>query len=137
MTASRYEDEIARLHRELDAKGGTAGANHGPSSQHPQPPPPSIGLGPSNLFGGIMAGGANSSGGPALAPPHQEQAQSQGMPHHMSQGGPGLNPGPAPIQHGPFGNYQQHPPAGVNGMQFLLFGLLFAWVKPILCARRC
>lgn len=63
-----------------------------------------------------MAGGANSSGGPALAPPHQEQAQSQAMPHHMTQGGPGLNPGPAPIQHGPFGNYQQHPPAGVNGM---------------------
>ena len=62
-----------------------------------------------------MAGGANSSGGPALAPPHQEQAQSQAMPHHMSQGGPGLNPGPTPIQHGPFGNYQQHPPAGVNG----------------------
>jgi glucose repression regulatory protein TUP1 len=106
---SRYEDEIARLQRELEARGGPSQSSqhHGPS----QPPPPSIGHGPSNLFGGIMAGSA-SQGGPGLAPPPQEPPQQPGMPSHMGPGGPpGLNPAPGPPQH--FGGYQPGP--SVNG----------------------
>ncbi|OCK84817.1 transcriptional repressor rco-1 [Lepidopterella palustris CBS 459.81] len=108
---AKYEDDIARLQRELDARGGPS-----QSSQHhggpTQPPPPSIGHGPSNLFGGIMAGGA-AQGGPGLVPPSQDQPQPQGLPPHMPQGPPGLNPAPGPPQHAPFGGYQPGPP--VNG----------------------
>ncbi|ORY17692.1 transcriptional repressor rco-1 [Clohesyomyces aquaticus] len=105
---TKYEDEIARLQRELEARGGPAQSSqhHGPS----QPPPPSIGHGPSNLFGGIMAGSA-AQGGPGLAPPPQEPPQPQGMPPHLPQGPPGLNPAPGPPQH--FGGYQPGP--SVNG----------------------
>ena len=66
-----------------------------------------------------MAGGANS-GGPGLAPPHQEQPPNPQISHHIPPGAPGINPGPAQMQHGPFGNYQ-HPPAGMNGELSVLF----------------
>lgn len=106
---NKYEDEIARLQRELEARGGPSqnSQHHGPS----QPQPPSIGHGPSNLFGGIMAG--NNQGGPGLAPPPQESQQPGGLPPHLAgpQGPPGLNPAPGPPQH--FGGYQQGP--SVNG----------------------
>lgn len=59
-----------------------------------------------------MAGGG--PGGPGLAPPPQEPQQPQGMPSHLPQGPPGLNPAPGPPQH--FGGYQ--PPA-VNGKLYL------------------
>lgn len=112
----RYEDEIARLQRELEARGGPSqnSQHHGPS----QPQPPSIGHGPSNLFGGIMAGSA-SQGGPGLAPPPQEPQQPQGLPPHMGPQGPppGLNPAPGPPQH--FGGYQ--PPPSVNGKSIASF----------------
>ncbi|KAF2733493.1 transcriptional repressor rco-1 [Polyplosphaeria fusca] len=107
---AKYEDEIQRLQRELEARGGPSQSSqhHGPS----QPPPPSIGHGPSNLFGGIMAGSA-SQGGPGLAPPTQEPQQPQGLPAHIPQGPPGLTPGaPGPPQH--FGGYGQPGPS-VNG----------------------
>ncbi|KAF2866526.1 WD40-repeat-containing domain protein [Massariosphaeria phaeospora] len=106
---AKYEDDIARLQRELEARGGPSqnSQHHGPS----QPPPPSIGHGPSNLFGGIMAGSA-SQGGPGLAPPPQEPQQPQALPPHMGpQGPPGLNPPPGPPQH--FGGYQAGP--SING----------------------
>lgn len=107
---SRYEEEIARLQRELEARGGPSqnSQHHGPS----QPPPPSIGHGPSNLFGGIMAG--NNQGGPGLAPPPQEPQQPGGLPPHLGgapQGPPGLNPAPGPPQH--FGGYGSAP--SMNG----------------------
>ncbi|KAK8213225.1 general transcription repressor [Zalaria obscura] len=106
----RYEEEVAHLRRELEARGGPSQSSHtGPS----QPPPPAIGHGPANLFQGIMAGGA-AQGGPGLAPPPQEQPQQPGMPAHMPQGPPGLNPAPGPPQHAPFGGYGQ-PAPGVNG----------------------
>ena len=112
----RYEDEISRLQRELEARGGPSqnSQHHGPS----QPQPPSIGHGPSNLFGGIMAGSA-SGGGPGLAPPPQEPQQPQGLPPHMGPQGPpsGLNPAPGPPPH--FGGYQPAP--SVNGKSIASF----------------
>jgi glucose repression regulatory protein TUP1 len=110
LTTTRYEDRISQLERELEARGGPSqNSHHGPS----QPQPPQIGHGPSNLFGGIMAGSA-AQGGPGLAPPPQEPPQPQGMPPHLGPGGPptGLNPAPGPPQH--FAGYQQGPSA-VNG----------------------
>ncbi|TKX25480.1 transcriptional repressor [Elsinoe australis] len=105
----KYEEDIARLRRELEARGGPSASSHGPN----QPPPPSIGHGPANLFQGIMAG-ATAQGGPGLAPPPQEQPPpGQGLPAHL-QGPPALNPPPGPPQHAPFGGYGQAAP-GVNG----------------------
>ncbi|KAF1346717.1 WD40-repeat-containing domain protein [Delphinella strobiligena] len=104
----KYEDDIARLRRELEARGGPSQSSHnGPT----QPPPPAIGHGPANLFQGIMAGAA-AQGGPGLAPPPQEPPQGQGMPGHMAQGPPGLNAAPGPPAH--FGGYAQPAPS-VNG----------------------
>ncbi|KAF1983443.1 WD40 repeat-like protein [Aulographum hederae CBS 113979] len=108
----KYEDDIARLRHEVEQRGGSGQPPHttGPSHGAPsQPPPPSIGHGPSNLFGGIMTGNAGQ-GGPGLAPPPQEPIQPQGLPPHMPQGPPGLNPPPGPPQPPPFG----YPPAA-NG----------------------
>ncbi|KAK5169944.1 hypothetical protein LTR04_005512, partial [Oleoguttula sp. CCFEE 6159] len=110
----RYEDDIARLHRELETRGrpsqsGVGGAHGGPS----QPPPPAIGHGPRDLFGGIMAGAA-AQGGPGLAPPPQEQPPPQGLPQHLAQAPPGLNPAPGPPQHAPFSGYGPAAP-GING----------------------
>ncbi|KAK1920412.1 hypothetical protein P3342_002709 [Pyrenophora teres f. teres] len=86
---SKYEERIAQLERELEARGGPSqnSQHHGPS----QPQPPQIGHGPSNLFGGIMAGSA-AQGGPGLAPPPQEPPQGHGMPPQL--GGPQGPPGP-------------------------------------------
>lgn len=107
---SKYEEEVASLRRELESRGGPGQSQqHGPS----HPPPPAIGHGPSNLFGGIMAGSA-AGGGPGLAPPSQQDPQQpQGLPPHAPQGPPGLNPVPGPPQHAPFGGYQ--PPPAING----------------------
>lgn len=107
---SKYEGEIERLQRELESRGGPSQSSqqHGPS----HPPPPAIGHGPSNLFGGIMAGSA-AQGGPGLAPPPPEPHQPQGLPPHAPQGPPGLNPVQGPPQHTPFGGYQPGP--ALNG----------------------
>lgn len=106
---AKYEERIAHLERDLEARGGPSqNSQHGGSSA---PQPPQIGHGPSNLFGGIMAGSA-AQGGPGLAPPPQEPQQPQGMPPHLGggpQGPPGLNPAPGPPQH--FGGYPPNPSA--------------------------
>ena len=120
-SSRRYDSEIARLHRELEARGGPAPPaqiggpphNAGPS----QPPPPSIGHGPSNLFGGIMAG-QGGQGGPGLAPPPQEQPQPPPQqpppPHQMPQPPPSVQP-PGPFQ-APQPAYQGYQPGpAVNG----------------------
>jgi general transcriptional corepressor TUP1 len=105
----RYDDEIARLHRELEARGGAPSASRiGAAPPHAGPaqaPPPSIGNGPSNLFGGIMAG-HGGQGAPGLAPPPPQE--QQGPPQHqMPQPPPGLQQGPPPTQ-APFaGGYGQ------------------------------
>ncbi|PUU73657.1 WD40-repeat-containing domain protein [Tuber borchii] len=77
----KYEDEIARLNRELDARGGAHVAPHGSQNAGPsvQPPPPSLPAG-AGLFVGIMAGN-NGQGGPGLVPPPLQESHPQ-APHH-------------------------------------------------------
>lgn len=111
----KYDDEISRLHRELQAQGGNPrppGIGGPPQNAGPSQAPPSIGHGPSNLFGGIMAG---QGGQQALAPP--QPSEQHGPPHGMpqpNQGPPGLQgpppPPPGPSQ-APFqgGGYPQGP----------------------------
>lgn len=89
----RYDDEIARLHHELEARGGPQShvgisglPAHGGVSQ---PQPPAIGHGPSNLFGGIMAN-PPGQGNPGLVPPSQEQQPQAPPTHQMPQQPPGL-----------------------------------------------
>ncbi|KAI9844105.1 MAG: general transcription repressor [Sclerophora amabilis] len=105
----RYEEEISQLRRQLDGRGGPAQPPHlgGPHDAGPaQAQPPSIGHGPSNLFGGIMA----QPGGQGLAPPPQEQPP----PHQMPQPPPPVQqPGPPQAQQAPFPGYQSAP--AVNG----------------------
>ncbi|KAH0556971.1 hypothetical protein GP486_005242, partial [Trichoglossum hirsutum] len=88
----KYDDEIARLHRELESRGMPSQPPHvgGPShstgpSQGPQPPP-TIGHGHGGLFGQIMTNGPQSQG---LAPP-QEPPQQQQPPHSIQQPPPPL-----------------------------------------------
>ena len=110
----RYDEEIARLHRELEARGGSSVPRAGGPPQHVGPtqaPPPSIGHGPSNLFGGIMAG--QGQAGPGLPPqPTQEQGPPQ---HQMPQPPPGLQQGPPPPAQGSFQPSGQYGPPVQNG----------------------
>ncbi|KAL2050771.1 hypothetical protein ABVK25_009009 [Lepraria finkii] len=108
---ARYDEDIARLRHEIEARGGPP-SHVGVSGLPPhtglnQPAPPAIGHGPSNLFGGIMAN-PPGQGQPGLVPPSQEQQQQQGPPPHQM---------PQPqqsLQQGPYqGNYPQ--PPQVNG----------------------
>ncbi|KAG0648492.1 Transcriptional repressor rco-1 [Hyphodiscus hymeniophilus] len=106
----KYDEEISRLHRELEARGGNprpAGIGGPPQHAGPSQAPPSIGHGPSNLFGGIMAG-QGGQGAPGLAPP-PPQPDQQGPPHQMPQ--PPSLQGPPPPQAPPFqsGGYGQGP----------------------------
>ncbi|KAF9918150.1 general transcription repressor [Lobosporangium transversale] len=78
-----WEEEVVRLRREVEQRGGTVQPPH--PHPHNQPPPPTIGQGQSNLFGGIINGGP---GGPGLVAPPQmaEPSQQQQHPqHHPSQ----------------------------------------------------
>ncbi|RKF57901.1 Transcriptional repressor rco-1 [Erysiphe neolycopersici] len=111
----KYDEELSRLHRELEARGGNPRSsaiavpsqNQGPSQQAP----PSLGHGPSNLFSGIMAGQV----APGLVPPSQVD---QHLPpqHHMPQ----PPPGPPNLQGPPPGppNLQGPPPPPPTQAQF-------------------
>lgn len=72
------------LRRELEARGGSGNIPpHGNQNANlSQPPPPAIGLGPSNLFGTIMSQGSGQ-GGPGLAPPPTDSQQQQQPPPHQ------------------------------------------------------
>ena len=114
MNASRYDEDIARLRHEIEARGGPP-SHVGVSGLPPhggvsQPAPPAIGHGPSNLFGGIMAN-PPGQGNPGLVPPSQDQQQQQQQqgppPHQMPQPQQGLQSGPYQ------GSYPQ--PPVVNG----------------------
>lgn len=111
-----YEAEIRTLRMELESRGIHVPPSHvggppphgGPS----QAPPPALGHGPSNLFGGIMA---NQGGGaPALAPPPPPQDQQQGAQHSL-QNPPNAQGPPQPPQ-GAFGGYQQGSAVNGSGM---------------------
>ncbi|KAI9741881.1 MAG: general transcription repressor [Cirrosporium novae-zelandiae] len=109
----QYDEEIARLHRELEARGGPPMPSHlGAPGQHPggpsQPPPPAVGHGQGTLFGGIMAPGGQ--GGPGLAPPPESQQPPQ---HPMAQPPPGPGPQQPPQPQQPYQGYQPGP--AVNG----------------------
>ncbi|KAK0100109.1 general transcription repressor, variant 2 [Cadophora gregata f. sp. sojae] len=112
---AKYDEEIQRLHRELEARGGNPRALGGPpQNSAPSQAPPAIGHGPSNLFGGIMAG-QGGQGAPGLAPP--QQTEQHGPPQHqMPQpppGPPSIQGPPPPPQQAPFqGGY---PGVGPNG----------------------
>lgn len=124
LTIPRYDEEVQHLRRELEARGGAAAAARiGGPPQHAGPaqaPPPSIGHGPSNLFGGIMAG-QGGQGGPGLAPPPPPQDQPQQGPpqHQMPQPPPGLQQGPPASQQPPFqpSGYPQGPAPNGYGAQ--------------------
>ncbi|KAK9478157.1 chromatin-silencing transcriptional regulator TUP1 [Lipomyces japonicus] len=121
-----YEEEIARLKRELDARGGghvAAAIPPGPAggqvsaqpTQQPSAtgvvgPPPSLGHSSSSVFQGIMSGQT----GPALAPPQPDGAVQQQQHHHQQQqpGPPGLNAAAQPQP----GSQPGYGPAGyLNG----------------------
>ncbi|EGC48297.1 transcriptional repressor TUP1 [Histoplasma capsulatum var. duboisii H88] len=95
-----YEAEIRTLRRELESRGVHLPQSHigglpthaGPS----QAPPPALGHGPANLFGGIMA---NPGGGaPALAPPPPPDQQPP--QHALQQPGSSAQGAPQPQQEG-------------------------------------
>ncbi|KAI9292169.1 hypothetical protein K502DRAFT_97846 [Neoconidiobolus thromboides FSU 785] len=104
-----YEDEIVRLRRELEQRGGHP-ANGGPSNVHPQHPPPNIGNSTNSLFASIVGGP------PQLMDPSQGQ-QQQPQPH-PSFPPPTSNPTVPPhyINGGPQGG-QQLPPSHPNHPQ--------------------
>ncbi|KAK9466384.1 WD40-repeat-containing domain protein [Lipomyces arxii] len=90
-----YEEEIARLRRELESRGGHVPAALPPSqapqqSTSGQAPPPSLGHSSSSIFQGIMSGQSGPSG-PSLAPP-QESSLHQSTQQPQSQAPPGLQP---------------------------------------------
>ncbi|KAK4694512.1 general transcriptional corepressor TUP1, partial [Lecanoromycetidae sp. Uapishka_2] len=113
----RYEEDVARLRHEIEARGGPP-SHVGVSGLPPhggvsQPAPPAIGHGPSNLFGGIMAN-PPGQGNPGLVPPTQDpqqQPQQGPPPHPMSQPPQGLQQGPYQ------GNYPQPPLVNGYGSQ--------------------
>ncbi|KAK7206065.1 WD40-repeat-containing domain protein [Myxozyma melibiosi] len=93
-----YEEEIARLKRELEARGGHIPASVQSVSQGaPVPPqqpasgassaaPPSLGHSSSNVFQGIMSGQSGPTGA-ALAPPQDSTgAQAGGQPQQPPPG---------------------------------------------------
>ncbi|KAI9865005.1 MAG: general transcription repressor [Vezdaea acicularis] len=106
----RYDEDVARLHRELaEARGAPSQPPHlggPPHSVGPsQAPPPNIGQGGNNLFGPIMTNGVG--GGAGLAPPQEAQ-------HHPANQMPQPQPPPVLQPPGPphppqFPSYQSAP----------------------------
>src|SRR4051794_29419888 len=115
--ARRYDEEIARLHRELEARGGPPQPAHIGGPPHnagpAQPQPPAIGHGTNSLFSGLM--GPGGQGAPGLAPPTQDQQQPP-QQHQMPPAPPNLPQGPPQAPQPPFQGYQSTP--AVNGMNF-------------------
>ncbi|KAJ6092050.1 hypothetical protein N7467_004019 [Penicillium canescens] len=109
-----YETEIRMLRHELESRGVQTIPSHigGPAATHTAPsqaPPPALGHGPSNLFGGIMTNPPGS--GPGLAPP---PPQDQQPPQHaLQQPASAAQPGAPQPPQSSFGGYQAG--AAVNG----------------------
>ena len=111
------------LRHELESRGVQTIPSHigGPAAAHTAPsqaPPPALGHGPSNLFGGIMTNPPGS--GPGLAPP---PPQDQQPPQHaLQQPASAAQPGAPQPPQSSFGGYQAG--AAVNGMSLKAKGLL-------------
>jgi len=104
-----YEAEIRLLRHELESRGLPITSHPPPHAGPSQAPPPALGHGPSNLFGGVMASQGGS--GPGLAPPApQEQQPPQ---HSLQQAAPTAQQGPPQPPQSSYGGYQ--PSAAVNG----------------------
>ncbi|KAJ1976534.1 general transcription repressor [Dimargaris verticillata] len=88
----KYEDDIARLQKELEMRGGPQApgntAAHPPA--HSQPAPPTIGHGQSTILGNMMSGGGAGGPQPELVAP------SPMMGHTNSPNGAAQPPGPHP-----------------------------------------
>ncbi|KAI0229172.1 general transcription repressor [Massospora cicadina] len=92
----QYEEEIIRLRREIEQRGGHPPGGPGPG--HPQHPPPNIGHGPSSLFGNLVGVP------PQLMDPSQTQQPQQhpsfpppssanpSSSHYINGGPPGSQP---------------------------------------------
>ncbi|KAF9312734.1 general transcription repressor [Podila horticola] len=116
-----WEEEVVRLRREVEQRGGVVQMPH--QVPHSQPPPPNIGHGQSNLFGGIISGGP---GGPGLIAPPQMGDPSQPPPPQGQQPPPQGQPqGQPQPPHPPHHPQHMHPqqqqhyggPMGPNGPQ--------------------
>ncbi|KAL8303596.1 hypothetical protein RB597_004960 [Gaeumannomyces tritici] len=111
---NKYEEELAHLRRQLEARGGMPQGGMGGPSQHAGPAqPPNLGVG-SNVFGAIMAG---QTGQPLAPPPPPPQEQQQPAQHQMPQPPPGLAgppppPPPPSQQQPPFQQQYPQPPPG-------------------------
>jgi glucose repression regulatory protein TUP1 len=112
---SRYDRKVQDLQRELESVRGAGPIPPPPhgAPQHngpPQPAPPTIGHGPRDLFGGIMAG--NGAGGPSsLAAPPPMPETAQGMPPQLTQAA-GIATAQPGAGHPPYASYN---PGSANG----------------------
>lgn len=107
-----YEAEIRILRHELESRGVQTIPSHIGAPPHAGPtqaPPPSLGHGPSNLFGGIMANQGGSAPGLAPPPPQDQQPPQ----HAIQQSAVAAQQGAPPPPQGSFGGYQAG--AAVNG----------------------
>lgn len=118
-----YETEIRILRHELESRGVQTIPTHiGAPTQHAGPsqaPPPALGHGPSNLFGGIMANQGGSGPGLAPPPPQDQQPPQYTLQQPVAAAQQGAAP---PPPQGSFGGYP--PGAAVNGMCDFLFPLV-------------
>ncbi|RMJ21874.1 transcriptional repressor [Aspergillus sp. HF37] len=107
-----YEAEIRILRHELESRGVQTIPSHIGAPPHAGPtqaPPPALGHGPSNLFGGIMANQGGSAPGLAPPPPQDQQPPQ----HALQQSAVAAQQGAPPPPQGSFGGYQAG--AAVNG----------------------
>lgn len=122
-----YETEIRVLRLELESRGVQTIPSHvGAPTQHAGPsqaPPPALGHGPSNLFGGIMANQGGSGPGLAPPPPPPPPQDQQPPQHTLQQPAVAAQQGAPPPPQSSFGGYQ--PGAAVNGMFDLGFRQFF------------
>lgn len=111
LTRSRYEAEIRKLRMELQNHGIAIPQSHiagGPShAAAAQGPPPTLGHGPNNAFGGIIT---NQGGAASLAPPPPPQDQAQTSQHPLQPPAPGAQPPAQPQEAG----YAGYPTGGVS-----------------------
>ncbi|KAF9585935.1 general transcription repressor [Lunasporangiospora selenospora] len=103
------EEEVLRLRREVEQRGGVVQMPH--QMQHNQGPPPNIGHGHSNHFGGIISGGPGGPGlvaPPQMGDPSQQQQQQQSLQPPQQHGPPSQQQVQQPQQQPPHPQQAQH-----------------------------